>query len=158
VDPTRELVTALQQPLMRAAHLLSPVDAQDLVQETLVKVLVDSRRVLAADDPVAYARRMLVNVFLSRRRRASSREVVTAAPPERPEPTGDVVADRDLLRRALAAMPPRQRAAVVLRHYEDLSERQAAEVMGCSVGTVKSLTSRGLSALRGWMSEQESVR
>ncbi|MER7284090.1 sigma-70 family RNA polymerase sigma factor, partial [Dactylosporangium sp. NPDC000244] len=56
--------------------------------------------------------------------------------------------DRDLLRRALAALPPRQRAAVVLRFYEDLSEHQAAAVLGCSLGTVKSLTSRGLQRLR----------
>lgn len=161
VDTTQDLVLALQQPLMRAAFLLttSVADAEDLVQDVLVKVLLDGRRVAAADNPTAYARRMLVNTFLSRRRRASSRDVVTADPPDRPAVAGDAVVDRDVLRRALACVPARQRAAVVLRHYEDLSEQQTAELMGCSVGTVKSLTSRGLAGLRAGMhQEQERVR
>lgn len=113
-----------------------------------MKVLIDADKVLRADDPVPYARRMLVNAFLARRRRRFNRDFVTDTPPDRPQPESDAVADRDVLRRALAGTPPRQRLAVVLRHYEDLSEQRTAELMGCSTGTVKSLTSRGLAALR----------
>ena len=143
----------LHAPLLRSAHLLSPGEAEDLVQDVLVKVLVDAGKVLSADDQVAYARRMLVNAFLSRRRRRSSTELVTDTPPDRPAGGSDAVADRDVLRRALAQLPPRQRLAVVLRHYEDLSEQQTAALMGCSTGTVKSLTSRGLAGLRARMAD-----
>ncbi len=68
----------------------------------------------------------------------------------------NAVDDADVLRRALLALPPRQRAAVVLRHYEDRSEAETAQVLGCSVGTVKSLSSRGLAALRAAASTEAS--
>lgn len=149
-DEQRDLALLLYRPLLRAAFLLCPGEAEDLVQDVLVKVLLEGRRVLDADHPQAYARRMLVNVFLSRRRRRASTEVLVERPPDRLDARSadDAIADRDLLRRALAGLPPRQRLAVVLRHYEDLSEQAAAQAMGCSTGTVKSLTSRGLAGLR----------
>ena len=69
----------------------------------------------------------------------------------------EAVDQRDALRRALGRLPGRQRAAVVLRHYMDLSEQQSAEALGCSVGTVKSLTSRGLRSLRAYLAEEDGV-
>ena len=143
--------TAQQAAWLRAAFLLTGdrTAAQDVVQETAVRLLVSWRRVSAADDPVAYARRTLLHVYLRGRQRRWHGEVPSARLPELPTaPAYDAVDDRDLLRRALAALPPRQRAAVVLRQVEQLSEAETAAVLRCSVGNVKSLTSRGLAALR----------
>lgn len=143
--------------LSRAAYLLTgdPSAAQDLVQETAVRVLLQWSRVARAQSPAAYTRRIMLNAFLGRRRRAWRREVPGDALPE-PAP-GDppyaALDDRDVLRRALLQLPARQRAAVVLRHYEDRSEVETAQLMGCSVGNVKALTSRGLSALRAALSD-----
>lgn len=140
--------------LIRAAYLLTGEDAaaQDLVQETLVQVVVHWRKVAGAAVPAAYVRRILLNTFLAGRRRRWGRELPWAEPPEPPEQAQDaldgVVADRDVLARALLTLPARQRAAVVLRFYDDQSEAQTAQLLGCSVGNVKSLTSRGLTALR----------
>lgn len=137
--------------LVRAAFLLTGqrASAEDLAQETVVRAIVKWRLVRRADEPSAYLRALLLNVFLADRRRRWTGERPSAVLPDRP--ADDAYAapdDRDQLRRALLQLPPRQRAAVVLRHYEQRSEAQTAELMGCSVGTVKSLTSRGLAALR----------
>lgn len=142
--------------LLRAAYLLTgdATTAQDLVQETLVRVIVAWHRVQRADEPDAYARRILLTTFLAGQRRHGHREQAYGEPPEAetgPSPFA-AVEDHDVLRRALMVLPVRQRTAVVLRHYEDLSEVQTAELLGCSVGTVKSLTSRGFAALRTTMS------
>ncbi|GHE09075.1 hypothetical protein GCM10011381_12220 [Klenkia taihuensis] len=92
-------------------------------------------------------RRVLVTTQTSWARRFSFREQVVAAPPDTwREDTGP--ADRLDLWRALTALPARMRAVLVLRFYEDLSEAATAELLGCSVGTVKSQTSRGLARLR----------
>ena len=147
-------MTGQQPALLRAAYLLtgSSPAAQDLVQETLVRVLLQWRRVERADVPEAYARRIMLNLFLGARRRAWSGELPHAELPDTATvSTYDDVDARDQLRRALLAMPPRQRAAVVLRHYEDRSEAETAALMGCSVGNVKALTSRGLATLRAVM-------
>lgn len=151
MDGSEQFVAAEQAALLRAAFLLtgSQEAAEDLVQETLTRVLVHWRRVSRAGSPQAYVRRMLMNVFLRGRQRAWHGEVPYAVLPEQPEESPYAAADeRDLVRRVLLTLPPRQRAAVVLRHYEDRSEAQTAQLMGCSVGTVKSLTSNGLTALR----------
>jgi RNA polymerase sigma-70 factor (sigma-E family) len=140
--------------MLRSAFLLcgSQTDAEDLAQDALVRVVQRWGRVSRSDDPVAYSNRILLNTFLSGRRRRWHGEVAHAAPPERPDDAVGggygAVDDRDVLRRALMGLPPRQRAAVVLRHYQQMSEADAAALMGCSVGTVKSLTSRGIAALR----------
>lgn len=137
--------------LVRAALLLTAdeASAQDLAQETVIKVLQHPRRVAAAADPVAYTRRIMLNLFLAGRRRRWSGEVAHAEPPQ-PGVDGafGAVEDRDLLRRALRTLPPRQRAAVLLRHYEQRPEAEAAALMGCSVGNIKSLASRGMASLR----------
>ena len=158
-DEDRDRFLAAQHaPLVRAGFLLTgqQSSAQDLAQETLVRVLLKWRLVRRADDPPAYVRALLVNVFLDGRRRRWHGEVPHDVLPDSgatdPYQQPD---DRDLLRRGLLLLPPRQRAAVVLRHYEQRSEAQTAELLGCSVGTVKSLTSRGLAALRGHLRGQD---
>ncbi|MFD8596083.1 SigE family RNA polymerase sigma factor [Kitasatospora sp. NPDC059646] len=119
---------------------------EELLQDCLVKLYVRWRRA-ATDDPNAYLRRMLVNGHVSwwRRRR---RETPTADLPDRPGPPGADYGEADELHRALLALPARQRAVVVLRHLEDLSEKETATVLGCSVGTVKSQHARALARLR----------
>ncbi|UWE13318.1 SigE family RNA polymerase sigma factor [Actinacidiphila bryophytorum] len=124
--------------------------ADDLVQDTLTKLYVQWWRMRRVDNPDGYARTVLVNTFLAEQRsswqrwtlRGSGREEA-----ERPGPQVDPEASLDL-RQALAALPPRQRATLVLRYYHDLSVEQTADALGCSAGNVKSQTSRGLRALR----------
>ena len=121
-----------------------------MTQAALVKVVRHWRRVDRAADPYAYARTILVNTATSRWRRG--RKLAELMAPERgpgpaPDPAGDVVL-RDAVRHALAELPPRMRAVLVLRYFEDLTEAQVAEALGCSVGSVKSQASRGLARLR----------
>jgi RNA polymerase sigma-70 factor (sigma-E family) len=121
--------------------------AEELLQDCLVKLYVRWRRA-ATDDPHAYLRRMLVNGHVSwwRRRR---RELLTDQPPETAEHApGSGPDELDELQRALRGLPERQRAVVVLRHFEDLSEKDTAAALGCSVGTVKSQNSRAVARLR----------
>lgn len=126
--------------------------ADDLVQETFTKLYVQWWRMRRVENPDGYARTVLVNTFLAEQRSAWQRwtarrpvtpavEAETHAPPTDPEASLD-------LRRALAAIPPRQRATLVLRYYHDLTVEQTADALGCSSGNVKSQTSRGLEALR----------
>ncbi|MFD7643074.1 SigE family RNA polymerase sigma factor [Kitasatospora sp. NPDC059795] len=128
---------------------------EELLQDCLVKLYVRWRRV-ATDDPHAYLRRMLVNGHISwwRRRR---RETLTADLPETAGAVGVEYDEMDELRRALRSLAPRQRAVVVLRHLEDLSERDTATVLGCSVGTVKSQHSRAMARLRTTLSNNRSM-
>lgn len=92
---------------------------------------------------------MLLNVFLRGRQRSWHTEIPHGLLPERPQDSPYAAVDlQDAVCRTLLTLPARQRAAVVLRHYEDRSEAETAHLMGCSVGTVKSLTSRGLKTLR----------
>ena len=123
--------------------------AADITQEALIRMYVAWPRLDPGRDIRAYARRTAVRIAIDQSRKRSSREVPTPRAGDRlvADPT-DVVADRALLMAALAALPPRQRACVVLRYYEDLSVETVAEVLGCRTGTVKSQTARGLEALR----------
>ncbi|WP_406038614.1 SigE family RNA polymerase sigma factor [Micromonospora sp. NBC_00898] len=126
--------------------------AEELLQDSLVKVYERWRRLSRLDDPHAYLRRALVNNHTSgwRRRR---RERLVADVPDRAAPAGDVGPDAVVLRRALMSLPTKQRAVVVLRHYEDLTEREVAQLLGCSVGTVKSQNARALDKLRHFLDE-----
>ena len=144
-----ELVTAQVAPLLRAAYLLTGDRglAEDLVQSTLTKAYVARSRVLRADSPEAYLRRILVTTHGRSFRRRRVREDLTADVPENAARPDDVAARHDLVR-AVAALPARQRAVVVLRYLEDRPEAEVAQVLGCSVGTVKSQASRALHALR----------
>jgi RNA polymerase sigma-70 factor (sigma-E family) len=142
-----EYVAARRPALLRTAYLLtgSHADAEDLVQVALVKVVPHWARV--AERPEPYVRQVLVRESVSRWQRRRWRETATASVPDRPDPVGDL--DRALdLRAALAALPPRQRAVVVLRYYEDLTERETAQVLGLAVGTVKSQARDALARLR----------
>ncbi|MEW1642566.1 SigE family RNA polymerase sigma factor [Streptomyces sp. NPDC091219] len=149
--------TARWSWMLRFAYLLTYGDhheAEDLVQTTLAKVYLrwDHVRALAAPD--RYIRRALINNNTTRQRR---RRVVQLLTPQLSEPDtlADHVSDLDSydtrteLLAALATLPPRQRAVVVLRYWECLSEQETADVLGCSAGTVKSQASRALKKLRG---------
>ena len=144
-------VVASGPRLKRFAYLLTGDlgTAEDLLQTAYAKALPHWSRLRAYDDPDAYLRRVMVNARTSTWRRLRGREVLTQDVPDVAVDDATAAhADADGLRRALAALPARQRAAVVLRFYCDLSEAQTAAALGVSVGTVKSLTSRGLSRLR----------
>jgi RNA polymerase sigma-70 factor (sigma-E family) len=130
--------------LVGDAHL-----AEDLVQTSLVKVMGRWDEVVGKGDPHAYVRKVLLHTSLGWRRRRWRAEQPSDRLPDLGTPDRTAVVDsRERLRRALLSLPPRQRAAVVLRHYEDMSEAQVAFELGCSVGTVKSQTARGLERLR----------
>jgi len=138
--------------LLRSAYLLtgSSAAAEDLVQETFLRLFPKWDRVLAADVPIAYVRRSLVNGFLNQRRKPSSRELIIDELPERVDgrDIGADVTNRDLVWRLLTGLPDRQRAALVMRFFEDLADDDIARYLGCRLGTVRSLISRGLAALR----------
>ncbi len=133
--------------LLRFAHVLTgdPHAAADLVQDALERTVLAWPRITAKDNPEGYVRRAIVNRHVSVWRR-TRRERLMAETPETPydPPAGH---DGDLWCE-LASLPPRQRAVVVLRYYEDLSEAQVAEVLRCSVGTVKSQNFKALARLR----------
>jgi len=149
-------VTDAADPLLRTAYLLvwDMAEAEDLVQECLLKVARRWPRVRAMEHPQAYARRILVNLVLDgaagRARRRHELGVTDATGPgDLPAASTPSPADADPgLLEALRTLPRQQRATIVLRYFEDLSEAQTAEVLGCSVGTVKSTTSRALQRLR----------
>jgi RNA polymerase sigma-70 factor (sigma-E family) len=138
--------------LLRLAYLLTGDHhrANDLVQTTLTKVLPRWENTVARGDPHAYVRTVMVHTAIGWRRRKWVAERPTNEVPDWPGERDPVAAvdHRQRLRRALLRLPPRQRAAVVLRHYEDMSEAQTASALGCSVGTVKSQTAKGLDRLR----------
>ena len=144
--------------LLRTAWLLcgDPQRAEEMVQESLERVYLRWGRVCKGGQPLAYTRRVLINVNTDRWRR-TRKEVLTydGAVAEAPAVGDGAVEDRDQVIRLL---PPREREVVVLRHYADLSERDVADLLQVSVGTVKSTASRGLSTLRAVVSEQERTR
>jgi RNA polymerase sigma-70 factor (sigma-E family) len=149
-----EFVEHRSHALLRTAYLLVGDHqlAQDLVQEALVKTLIAWPRLRDSSKLDGYVRRTLVTTAIGWRRRRSFHERPAEFLPDTPTVDGaDVVPTHQLLIAHLRRLPPRQRAAIVLRFYEDLSLAQTAEVMGCSVGAVKSHVSVGLSRLREHM-------
>lgn len=147
-----EFVAARSPALHRTAYLLvgDRQLAQDLLQEALTKTYVAWPRLRDPANAEAYTRKAITTTAISWFRRRSWGERPTDTVPER-RTSGDHADDlstRELLWSALQALPPRQRAAIVLRFYEDLSEARTAEVMGCAPGTVKSQVSAGLRKLR----------
>lgn len=154
-----DFVRARSDSLHRVAYLMTGnrEQAQDAVQTALTRIYVAWPRRAGWGDRDAYARRVVTNVILSSVRRRWWGEKPTGELPETPSEDGSaVVAERDALRRALLSLPVRQRTAVVLRHYMDLSEADTAAAMDCAVGTVKSLTSRALGVLRSQLTEVAS--
>jgi RNA polymerase sigma-70 factor (sigma-E family) len=144
-------VTARSAALLRTAYLLTGDEraAEDLLQSALLKTLQHWRRIRDHESLDGFVRRVMVNERRSWHRRKSSHEVVTDAMQDQPglDGAGDI-AEADMVRRALMALPHRQRATLVLRFFEDLPEADVAAALGCSVGTVKSQTSKGLAHLR----------
>ena len=131
--------------LMRLGRALTGDEQRgaDLVQDALERALVRWRRL---DDPEAFVRRAMVNRSISVWRKVR-RERPLAPATDRDRAHHDRPPDHELLA-AVRALPPRQRAVIALRYYEDLTEAQTAEVLGCSVGTVKSQANRAMLALR----------
>ncbi|NYJ01218.1 RNA polymerase sigma-70 factor (sigma-E family) [Nocardioides thalensis] len=146
-DDFESFVAARRGALLKSAYLLtgSHADAEDLVQTTLIKVVPKWSRI--ADHPEPYVRRVLARESINRWRRRRWREVSTAVLPDSPVGADDG-SERDILRAALLKLSPRQRAVVVLRYYEDLTERETAARLGLSLGTVKSYAREGLARLR----------
>jgi RNA polymerase sigma-70 factor (sigma-E family) len=143
--------------LLRTAYLLtgSSLAAEELVQDTLVRLYPKWDKVEAAQVPLAYVRRSVANGYINHGRRASRREFAADELPERLDPYDALsqLADRDQIWAGLRQLPQRQRAALVLRFYEDLTDEESAAALGCRVGTVRSLISRGLATLRQQMTE-----
>jgi RNA polymerase sigma-70 factor (sigma-E family) len=138
-------------------------EAEDAVQETLLRIAKRWYRVRKMEDPLAYARRILVNVVLDGARRRSRRHDELSewaqghGPDERRDDSAEqamraVDARLDFVA-ALGTLAPRQRAVVVLRYWVDLPEVEVAATLGCSVGTIKSTASRSLARLREMMSD-----
>jgi RNA polymerase sigma-70 factor (sigma-E family) len=158
-----DFVRARGAALVRLARLLTGDRhrGEDLTQEVLARAFVSWKRIAAMRAPEAYLRRMLVNAAITRGRRMSSRELVVAdtgdAAPLGPSQVGaagttDVgaeIADRDVLWNHVRRLPAKQRAAVVLRYYEDLDDATIAELLNCSAVTVRTQVKRALDALRG---------
>nr|WP_062334853.1 SigE family RNA polymerase sigma factor [Herbidospora sakaeratensis] len=144
----REFLRARQMALMRTSFLLcgDAHQAEEMLQSVLVKVAVNWRGI-ARDNPEAYVRRALVNEHISWWRR-QRRNLTFTGPPRTGRDPGDESVSRIVLWQALARLTPRQRAVLVLRFYEDLSVQEAADLLGCSPGTVKSQTSHALGRLR----------
>jgi RNA polymerase sigma-70 factor (sigma-E family) len=156
-----EFVKSRAAPLHRMAYLLCGDWhlADDLVQETLAKSFRHWHRVQRAGNPDAYVRRMLINEgrrHWRRHRNAAGPVDLTARELGVPD-DATAVTNRVALFQALLSLPARQRATVVLRYLEGMSERETAAVLGCGEGTVKSQTSRALGSLRTFL-EPEGIR
>lgn len=147
----REFVVASSARLGRLARMLSadPHAGEDLLQATLLKTWSSWPRVRKTENPDAYVRRVMVNTAAKGYRRRWRGEVPTDVLPEsiRADDTR-TVDDRSMLVDAVRRLPPRQRAAVVLRYFLDLSDQDIADSLGCSVATVRSQISRALVTLR----------
>src|SRR5687768_605125 len=156
-DEFREFVTARSAALLRTAYLLAGdwATAEDLLQTALTKTYLAWKRLGQIEAVEPYARRVLVNTATSWWRRRWHGERPTEILPERPAPDKlEEHLERDALWQHVKALPSRQRAVLVLRFYEDMSEAQTASMLGISVGTVKSQTSRALGALRQRLSAE----
>jgi RNA polymerase sigma-70 factor (sigma-E family) len=146
-----DVYAALWPRLVRTAYAVSGDRgvAEDAVQIAFAKAYRGWRRISRLEAPEAYLRRMVVNEVLNDRRLARRRhEVTRAEPPDRPLAGAPDPLAHDEMWDAIATLPPRQRAVLVLRYYEDLSEQQIADALGCRPGTVKSQASAALASLR----------
>jgi len=148
-----EFVATHVDDLLRTAYLIvwDEGEAEDLVQDCLFKVARRWPRIRRLERPGAYARRILVNLSLDgargRTRRRNELELGAAVTPGAVDPLPELEMRAELLE-ALGRLPARQRAVLVLRYFNDLTEAEVAEVLGCAPGTVKSSASRGLARLR----------
>jgi RNA polymerase sigma-70 factor (sigma-E family) len=151
---TFEEFAATQMPgVLRFAAVLTgdPADAEDLAQEVLIRAYSRWGRIGDLDRPDLYVRKMMLNEYLSWRRR-STRQVpagtATLEPASAASDHAQQYVEREALLAELGQLPRRQRAVLVLRYYEDRDDAEIAELLGCSPGTVRSHASRALAALR----------
>lgn len=162
-------VTDRTAPLLRTACLVTGnlTEGEDLVQETLLRVARHWPKIRSMEHPGAYARQILVNVALDGAvQRGRRKGELAAGDNAGVYGLADAIAQRDLqkvdnrqeLLGALATLSARQRAVIVLRYWEDLPEAEVADLLGCSIGTVKSTASRGLARLRTSISDDTSVQ
>jgi RNA polymerase sigma-70 factor (sigma-E family) len=152
VEGFAQFVVARERALQRTAWLLTGdwALAEDLVQTALVRSWPRWERIRRRDDPEIYVRRVMVNTWASWSRRRWRGERVSAAVPDSAAP-GDVAAEvavRMAVRDALGSLTGRERAVLVLRVFDDLSEVQVAQMLDCAVGTVKSTMARAAARLR----------
>ena len=145
-----DFVRDFSPALLRVAWLMTGDHghAEDLLQNALLKSLRRWRRLDNTDKAYAYVRTVLVNTHISDRRRRRVPERLVDVSPEPDAADAELFTAEDQTTAALAALPRGMRAVLVLRFHEDLSEAQTAQVLGCSVGNVKSQSSRGLERLR----------
>lgn len=163
-----EFATARLAALLRYALMLTgdPHTAADVVQDTMIRAQLKWRQVSRAESPERYVRRMLTNAYLDWRRGSWFKRVTLRAEPDE-RGTGfdrvagadhaELSAERDEMWTLLSGLPRRQRAAVVLRYYEGLSDAEIAATLDCAVGTVRGYISRALSTLRAAMVPVEAV-
>lgn len=149
-----EFVAARSGRLFTMALLLTGhrrAEAEDLLQDVLERAYRRWGRITRTGSPDAYVRQMMINAAVDRwrlvRHRREEQLVVESADFAARDQAVDI-ADRDMLLRVLAQLPPRQRAVLVLRYFEDLTEAQTAAILGCTVGAVKSQASRALARIR----------
>lgn len=145
-------VRAHTPALLRSAYLLTrdAASAEDLVQDTLVRLHPNWSRVSGAAVPIAYVRRSMMNNFLNSTRSRSRNEPALAEIPDRADGSdlAGLVTDRVMVAALLDSLPPRQRAVLVLRFLHDLDDAQIAAEVGCRRATVRSIARRGLAGLR----------
>ncbi|MGH3453910.1 MAG: SigE family RNA polymerase sigma factor [Nocardioidaceae bacterium] len=156
-----EFVATRSSALLRTAYLLTGDRhlAEDLLQTALIKAYPQWGGLREPRAAESYVRTAMVRTLINwRKRRAWSRETLAATPPDLPTTAADDVETRSRLWPIVLTLPPRQRAVVVLRYYEDLTESQTAAILGCSTGTVKSHNSRALQTLRARLADAEDVR
>ena len=142
--------------LLRYATVVTcdPHLAEDITQEVLLRAQSRWAGIMRMDQPEAYVKRMVLNEFLSWRRRRAARTVpmsqegLDAAAGPQSDPTA-AVDDRDDLVRRIASLPPKQRAVIALRYYEHRTDEEIADLLSCGTGTVRSHASRALASLRG---------
>jgi RNA polymerase sigma-70 factor (sigma-E family) len=148
--------TQASDPLLRTGYLMTgdAGDAEDLVQETFLRVARQWSRIRSMDHPAAYARRILINLVLDeaghRSRQRAELQRQTSGTEAADEPTARALREVDDLaefRWALAQLPARQRAVLVLRYWTDLPVSEVADILGCSAGTVTSTASRAAARL-----------
>jgi RNA polymerase sigma-70 factor (sigma-E family) len=147
-----EFATARLPALLRYALVLTGERAlaEDVVQEVLARAHARWSHIGRLELPEAYVRRMIVNEHLSWRRRFSRVHLAASVSPPAPEGPdhATTLADRDALRAELARLPRQQRAVLVLRYYEGLTDAEIADVLGCTPGTVRGYAARALATLR----------
>ncbi|MCW2764928.1 MAG: polymerase, sigma-24 subunit, subfamily [Nocardioides sp.] len=154
-------VEARVAALLRFAYLVtgSQHAAEDAVQTALTRACEKWARVRRTTDPDAYVRRMVVNAHVSSWRRSGKRELTVAE--VRPTKTGpdlaDAVASGDAVWRVCTGLPRQQRAAVVLRYYEDLEYAEIASILDCTEATARSHVHRALTSLRAELERQEKT-